>query len=440
MLVVLTRSQIHGEIRAPPSKSVAQRLFLASVLAMPGSAKIGNVLLSEDVRASLRFAEALGATAKIYEDKEIVTLEVPEEKRPRVSVVNLGDSGTAYRIALGIAATLDIEMILECGRTLRRRPIGELVNALHRLGAKIRYLEREGFPPVAVRGPIRGGKVEISGNVSSQFISALIYAGVGSSDGLEIRVRPPVVSKPYIDLTIRVLRRLRADVELEDLEDDGLVIYAYPSEMKLTDIDIPGDYALSAFIMAIAAVAGDKVVIRGFDKALNPVDYEVVDILKEMDVRVHALGDIVYVEETPEISPVDISLKDNPDLVMPIAAVAAFASGVSTIRDVRHLVYKESNRLEEIRRCLTEFKINVEVDEHEGVLKIHGIRQTSPARIELPDDHRIGMMCSVIGLATEGRTVLSKAECVRKSWPSYWNELKRLGASIEIREEHPALI
>ncbi|GEM_PF-408810 len=435
MLVLLSRSQIYGEIRAPSSKSVAQRLFLASALAAPGTVKVGNVLLSDDVRASLRFAEALGISVELNENKRTVTLEIPDEKSVKTNVVDLGDSGTAYRIALGIAATLNTEITLECGRTLRRRPIGELVNALHKLGAKVRYLEKEGYPPVTIRGPIRGGKIEISGSISSQFVSALIYAGIGSRDGLEIHVKPPIVSKPYIDLTVRILKKFKADVDLEDLEDEGLIIYAYPSEIKLSDIDIPGDYALSAFIMAIAAVSGDKVVIRGFDRSLNPVDYEIVEIFKEMDVRIRAFGDIVYVEETPDISPIEISLKDNPDLVMPVAAVAAFASGSSTIKDVKHLIYKESNRLEEIKRCLTEFKINVEIDEREGILKICGTRQTSPAKIELPDDHRIGMMCSVLGLATEGQTVLSRAECVKKSWPTYWSDLKELGASVEIREE-----
>ncbi len=435
MLVILSRSQIYGEIQAPSSKSVAQRLFLASVLSVPGMCKIRNVMFCDDVESSLNFAKALGVNVEEQRSKSEVVLEIPEEKKPRTTVVNLGNSGTTYRIAMGIAATFDQEIVLECGYQMRRRPVDKLAEALHRLGAKVRYLEEEGKPPVAIKGPIRGGKVEISGDVSSQFISALIYAGVGSKDGVEIRVKPPVVSKPYIDLTVRVLRRLRADVELEDLEDEGLIVYSYPSEVRLQDMEVPGDYALSAFIMAIAAVSGDKVVIRGFNRSLNPVDYEVVDILKEMEVRIHALGDIVYVEESPDIAPVEVSLKDNPDLVMPIAAIACFANGVSTIRDVKHLVYKETNRLAEIKRCLSAFKVSVEVDEAQGILRIQGTRNMSPAHVVLPDDHRIGMMCSVLGLAIDGRTILEKAECVNKSWPTYWSDLKRLGANVEVRAE-----
>ncbi|NPA69499.1 MAG: 3-phosphoshikimate 1-carboxyvinyltransferase [Crenarchaeota archaeon] len=428
MDIALERSSIRGTIYAPPSKSVAQRLILALSLTSPGRSMISRLPSCEDVEASLRFVRALGINVERHDNNIIA--EIPEEVEIREKIVNLGDSGTTYRIAMGIAATFNRDIILECGRTMRRRPIEDLVEALRKLGAEIQYLEEEGYPPIRIRGPIRGGKINIRGDVSSQYISSLIYAGVRSKDGVEIYVKPPIVSRPYIDLTVDILRNLGADVDVE--ENEELIIYSYPSELHRFNVDVPGDYALSAFLMTIAAVCGEEIIIRGFNDNLNRVDSEIIDHLKNMNVKVRKLGDIVYVAYSDSVEPYDVDLKDTPDLVMPIAALMAFAEGTSVIRNVKHLAYKESNRLREIKRTLSSFGVRVNIDEEKGIIEITGRGKYNPATIELPDDHRIAMMCSVIGLAIDGKTILKNAECVRKSWPEYWDVLKKLGAKVEV--------
>ncbi|NPB00618.1 MAG: 3-phosphoshikimate 1-carboxyvinyltransferase [Crenarchaeota archaeon] len=428
MEIALEKSTIRGSTYAPPSKSVAQRLILALSLTSPGKSTISRLPSCEDVEASIRFIRALGVSIDRSDDSLIA--DVPEEVEIRERQVNLGDSGTTYRIAMGIASTFNRDIVLECGRTMRKRPIRDLAEALRRLGAEIQYIEVDGYPPVRVRGPVKGGKIMIRGDVSSQYISSLIYAGLRSRDGIEIHVSPPVVSRPYVDLTVNVVRSLGGDVELE--ENEELIIYSYPSELHRFNIDVPGDYALSAFLMAIAAVCGEEVIIRGFNDSLNKVDSEIINHLRNMNVKVRKLGDLVYVSYTDSIEPYEVDLKDAPDLVMPIAALMAFAEGRSVIYNVRHLAYKESNRLREIYRSLSSFGVKVNVDEDKGTIEIIGRGKYNPAIIELPDDHRIAMMCSVIGLATDGRTVLKNAECVKKSWPEYWNVLKKLGAKIEV--------
>jgi len=185
--------------------------------------------------------------------------------------------------------------------------------------------------------------------------------------------------------------------------------------------------------MAVTGLAGDEVVLRGFDTYLNPVDREIISIFKEMDLDIKHLGDVVYIAQSDQPSAIEISLKDNPDLVMPVVAVAVYAKGETVIRDVWHLAYKESNRLVEIKRCVEKFGGHIEVNEEQGVIKIRGVARTIPAEITLPDDHRIAMMCSVLGLNTDEESKLENAECVKKSWPTYWEDLKKLGANIEIR-------
>jgi len=431
MLVILSKSSVKGSIRGPSSKSVAQRLILASLLCSQGTCTLSKVLPSSDIESAIKFVEAFGIKVERRDDK--LSLEIPDELNPRVDVVNLGESGTTYRIALGIAATFDREIVLDCGKTLRNRPIEDLVLALRQLGAKIRYLEKTGYPPVMVKGPVRGGKVEISGRVSSQFISALIYAGARSRDGIEIKVKPPVVSRTYINLTVSLLRGLGADVEMEDLEDEGLIIYSYPSELRKFDLEVPADYALSAFLFAIASLAGEEIIVHGFNPTINPADREIVKLMREMGLEVKDLGEIVYVSESDRPEPIEVSLRDNPDLVMPIVSLAVYSRGTTVIRDVWHLAYKESDRLRQIAECIRKFGGSVEVREGKDII-IRGVEKTIPAEIMLPDDHRIAMMCSVLGLNTEGKTKLSNAECVKKSWPTYWDDLKRLGAEVEIRE------
>ncbi len=431
MLVELARSSIRGSIRGPSSKSVAQRLILATLLCSEGKCSLGEVLLSDDVEAALKFAQAFNIRVERKGSK--LMLEIPDEVGPRVDVVNLGESGTTYRIAMGIAATFDREIVLDCGKTMRNRPIEDLAVTLRQLGAKVRYLEKIGYPPVAVRGPLRGGKAEISGRISSQFISALIYAGVRSRDGIEIKVKPPVVSKAYINLTVNILRALGADVELEDLEDEGLIVYSYPSNLRRFDVEVPADYALSAYLFAIASLAGEEVTVYGFNPSLNPVDRDIIKIMREMGLEVRDLGEIVHVSESERPEPLDISLQDNPDLVMPVVALAVYARGVTVVRDVWHLAYKESDRLSQISECVKKFGGIVEVRDRRDII-VRGVEKTVPAEITLPDDHRIAMMCSVLGLNTEGKTRLNHAECVSKSWPTYWEDLKKLGAEIIIRE------
>ncbi len=430
MIVSIEKSTIRGSIIAPPSKSVAQRLILATVLTEPSDVVLRRLPECDDVLASIRFVEILNVEVEKHDDKYV--FKIPEEISARDRVVDLGESGTTYRIALGIASTLKEKIILNCGSSMKRRPIRDLVNALRTLGAEIRYIEEEGYPPVQVKGPIKGGKVTIRGDVSSQFISSLIYAGLRSEDGIEIHIKPPIVSKVYLLLTIRILRELGGDIDIEGSEDEGYIVYSYPSELRRYSMEIPGDYALSAFIMAIAGICGEEIIIRGYNDLLNPVDAEIVQYFRDININIKKFSDVIYVSESIDIEPGEFSLKDNPDLVMPIVAVLSFAKGKSIIRDVKHLVHKESNRLLEIKRTLSEFNIKVNVDEERGIIEINPADNPKPGIVELPNDHRIAMMCSVVACKIDGKSILKNAECVKKSWPEYWNVLKKMGVKLEV--------
>ncbi len=431
MKAIVRRSSLSGTARAPPSKSVAQRLILASLLSSK-TFTIRSVPRCDDVESAIIFVKAFNVDLSRDESK-IVLKSLDYELSPITDYVNLRSSGTTYRIALGISATIRSgSLILDCSKQMRNRPILDLVRALSRLGAKIEFLERIGYPPVKVYGGLRGGTVRIRGDISSQYVSALMYAGIRSADGIEVIVEPPVVSRTYIRLTHRILKLLGGDVELE--EDDEVRVYSYPSELRGISVEVPGDYALSAFIMAATALAGDEVMIVGFNPALNQADREVIEIMREAELDVKEVGDVVLVRESERPRGLKLSLRDNPDLVLPLAAIASFARGETVFEDVRHLAYKESNRIVTLVDVLRRFGVEAYVTERMSIV-VRGVERTVPATIVCPDDHRIAMLSSCIGLNTDGDTIIEKAECVSKSWADYWDVLKSLGANVELRGE-----
>ena len=433
MKVILSKSSLYGVVDAPRSKSVAQRLILASIFTH-GKSIVGKLPICDDVYSAINVLSTFNIEYDVDEKREKIEIGIEDEVKPIKNYVNLGESGTTYRIAIGIYSTFkDVDIILDCGKLMRRRPILELVQALNKLGAKIEFVEEFGYPPVKIRGGLKGGKIEIRGDISSQYISSLIYAGINSENGIEIIVRQPIVSKEYIELTCKLLKYLKGDVEYID-EEDRLRIFSYPSELRSFEIEVPGDYALSAFIFATVAVTGEEVVVRGFNNYLNPVDSIFIDILKNMEIDIKEIGDLVYVRTGIEPRGIEVDLKDNPDLVPPLTIIASFAKGETKILNVRHLAYKESNRLKTINEVLTLFNIPVKVIENRHII-VKGVEKTVPIVYKCPDDHRIAMLAGCIALNTQGKSILENVECVRKSWPRFWNVLKDLGAEIEIRED-----
>ncbi len=425
MKVLISRSKLEGILEAPKSKSIAQRLILASVLSND-KFTISKIPKCDDVESALNFAKIFNADINLNEDKNILEIRCRYFEL-RNSYVNLGASGTTYRISLGISSTLKGKLMLDCDPTMRRRPIHELVKALTKLGARIEYLENHGYPPVKVYGGLVGGTVEIDGSISSQYVSALIYAGVNSRDGIEVKIREPVVSKTYIKLTVQLLRKLGADIEYD--QDRGIV-YSYPSRIRGFVGEVPGDYALSAFIVVATLLSGNHVVLKGFNYELNKADIEIVDLLRSMDMNIEINNDLWIIEKSQRPKAISIKLTDNPDLVMPMAAMLAYAQGESRIEGIKHLVYKESDRLKSVVDTLRQF--NVFAVHTENSIIIKGVEKTKAASIICPNDHRIAMMAGVLAICSDGTSTIDKAECVCKSWSTYWSDLKKLGAQISI--------
>jgi 3-phosphoshikimate 1-carboxyvinyltransferase len=335
-------------------------------------------------------------------------------------VILCGESGTTLRFMMGTCATTPHDVEISGGPSLLKRPVKDLTVALEELGAYCR--SEQGYPPVHIRGPIKGGSVKIPGNVSSQFISALLLAAPLASEPVEVSIAGRLESKSYVQMTLDMQNRFGVRVDAsEDLTEFQVCDQTYrPSE-----VEIEGDWSSAASMLAGAAIAGDKVKIQHLEKRSLQADRYLLDIFKRMNARASQDSHSVTAEKS-QIEAVELDTSDCPDL-FPIACIlCANAHGVSTIRGVQRLRIKESDRVQAMSEGLEQ--VGIRTEESEDSFAVHGGR-LHKAIINPHRDHRIAMAFAILGLCTEEVTILD-AECVGKSYPSFWSDLRSLGAKV----------
>ena len=420
MKITIQPSTVDGALDAPPSKSWAQRMLFLSLLAQ-GTSEIRNLPGSDDVLASLDAVKAFGA--KVHSTEGSVRIEGGSVRTPE-SPVDMRGSGTGARIAIGIGTLVPrgTGACITGNESLRRRPMSPVVEVFNALGAEVRSL-RNGLLPVVSFGGLPGGEAEVDGSITSQHVTSAMIAGTKSEKGVTLKIKN-LVSRGYVALTRDVLELFGAEVSCSE---DYTQCSVKPSELYPVQMTVPGDYALAAFPMALAVITKGRVVVRGLPAPYDgPGDHNVLKYLKAFGANVvyHSGNVEVSMESRPKAA--RLNLRDEPDLALPLAAVAAVAEGESVLKGLSHLAYKESNRLEEITKVLKCFGVSAKVDA--GSLRIWGSVSLKPCVVRCPDDHRIAMMASLLGAYIGAR--VDNAECVAKSWPEYWEVLRRLGVRI----------
>jgi 3-phosphoshikimate 1-carboxyvinyltransferase len=320
----------------------------------------------------------------------------------------------------GICATTPHDAEISGGPSLLRRPVKDLMVALEKIGAYC--TSNQGYPPVHVRGPIKGGSVEISGNATSQYLSSILLAAPLACTPVEVYMVGRLESKPYVQMTLDMQSRFGVNVEAsEDLTEFHVRGQTYrPSE-----VEIEGDWSSAAFLLAGAAIAGDRVRIQRLEKKSLQADRYLLDILKHVKARVSQDSSSVTVEES-QIGTAEIDVSDCPDLFPVTCALCASAEGTSTITGIRRLRIKESNRVQAMSDGLKQMGIKTEESENSFVINGGKPRK---AIINPYQDHRIAMAFGVLGLCSEEVTILD-AECVEKSYPSFWSDLQSLAAMV----------
>ena len=418
---IIPRSRVEARVRVPGSKSLTHRAFIAAALAR-GRSRITNFLECEDTGYTARGLQALGV--QMEREGETMVISGTGGLFPPslgIKTIFLGNSGTSCRLLLSIAVLARGDYLLTGSPRLHNRPIGELVQALDKLGAGTLRPAPNGCPPVALKARgLKGGKVAISGRQSSQFISSVLLAAPYAEQDVEIEVLGEMVSQPYIDLTIEIMERFGVSVVREGTRHFKVVAGKGYQACSLT---IEGDISNASYFWAAAAVTEGSVTITD----LNPGDTRqgdlaILEVLEAMGCRVERGPDWVTVQGGP-LQGIDLDMKSIPDLVPTVAALALLAKGRTVIRNVPHLRLKESDRLGAVANEW--HRLGGRVDELPDGLVIQGGLKLTGVEVDPHDDHRLAMSLAVIGLRVPGIRI-RQAECVNKSFPLFWDFWDRL--------------
>ena len=417
MTVCFRGGEIKGAITPPPSKSHTHRALFLAALA-DGESTVENLLVSDDTRATLGGVESMGATTSVCGDR--VSLKGGRLHAPSAAV-DAYNSGTTMRIFSGIASLFDTDVTITGDASLRKRPMGPLLEALSQTGVSCR--SEGGFPPITVRGPNKGGRVRIDGSVSSQFISSLMIAAPMIETDTEITVETGRVSAPYIDITASMMRRFGAEVSVGDrIEVRGGTGYS-PCRYR-----IPADFSSAAFPMVAAALGGD-VSVRGVDMDDPQGDRAIVGILRGAGAIVEE-GDGGIRVRRGDLRGTELDMGRTPDLFPVVAVLLSTAEGDSRLYGAPQLRFKESDRIETTVNMLR--ALGADASGTEDGCIIHGRNMLKGGRIEHRGDHRIMMAAAVASLVCEGPVTMEDADCCAVSYPGFLREMREIGLESEV--------
>ncbi len=400
---------------APPSKSYTHRALIAAALAS-GRSRITSPLRAIDTELTARGLRSLGVS--IEWRPEEITIAGCSGAFPTSGEVTIdcGNSGTTLRLLASTALLAPHTVVLTGSARMLERPVGPLADALQVLGGDVAFAGRPGYPPIRIAGRLRGGKAEIDGSMSSQFISSILMAAPYADEDVALTLPAPPASRSYLDVTMDVMLRFGARIERRD-DDRFRVKSGVP--YRGMDYRVEGDYSSASYLFAIAAVCGGKVTVTGLNPASVQGDRRFIEALDMMGCRVAATRDAVTVERTGDLSGIDIDMSSSPDTVQTLAAVAATATSPTTITGIAHLQYKESDRAGVTAGVLRRMGAGVRVTEDSLTVTpapLHGVL------VDPHDDHRTAMAFAVLGLAVGGMAIRDPG-CVEKSFPGFWEAL-----------------
>ncbi|MFC6825814.1 3-phosphoshikimate 1-carboxyvinyltransferase [Halopelagius fulvigenes] len=432
MNVTISNSRVRGRTRAPPSKSYTHRAILAA--GYGGDATVRDPLVSADTKATMRAVEAFGGSVERAEDDTHLVVSgfggrpgVPDD------VVNCENSGTTMRLVTACGALADGLVVLTGDDSLRSRPQGPLLSAIEDLGGRGESTRGNGRAPLVVGGSTPGGRVSIPGDVSSQYITALLMAGAVTDEGAEVELETELKSAPYVDITVEVLDDF--GVEVERTEAGFAVEGGQSYAPEGGEYAVPGDFSSMSYLLAAGAVAaegGESVVVEGARPSAQG-DSAIVDILDSMGAAVswdREAGEITV--SRGDLTGTTVDVGDTPDLLPTIATLGAAAEGDTVIENCEHVRYKETDRVSAMAEELG--KMGASVTEERDRLTVHGGEtELSGARVDGRHDHRIVMSLAVAGLVAEGETTVEGAEHVDVSFPDFFESMESLG--VELRRE-----
>jgi len=415
-------TRMNGEINIPGSKSISNRALLLATLAK-GTTRLTNLLDSDDIRYMLASLKQLGVQYQLSNNNTVCQIEglAGVISSDSAQHLFLGNAGTAMR-PLCAALTLGYgEFTLTGEPRMEERPIGDLVDALRQLGAEVSYLKNDGFPPLTINATgLNGGDVEIAGDLSSQFLTALLMVAPLTKDSVNIKIKGELVSKPYIDITIALMAQFGVNVINHDyarFEIPSGQQYVSPGTML-----VEGDASSASYFLAAGAIQGGEVKVTGVGRLSIQGDVKFAEVLEKMGADIEWGDDYIIVRQSP-LTGIDMDMNHIPDAAMTIATTALFAKGVTSIRNIYNWRIKETDRLTAMATELR--KVGATVDEGHDYITIIPPAQLNTAAIDTYNDHRMAMCFSLLAFADCGITI-NDPDCTSKTFPDYFAQFVQL--------------
>lgn len=424
---------LNATVRVPGSKSLTNRALLIASLAN-GTTHLTNALFSDDSRYFAKALQTLGFDVQLDEENFSMTVPGLGGKIPATKAeLFIGNAGTAARFLSAFLTLGNGEYILDGEPRMRERPIGDLVEALAQLGCDIQSLEKVESgksicPPVKINASgLRGGKTKIAGDISSQFLSALLMTAPYAQTPIEVELTTDLNSKPYVDMTITIMKDFGVEVERDGYKSFRVPLTNY--ELRNAQSVIRNSYAIesdasaASYFFAAPAICGGTVKVENISRKSVQGDVNFVDVLAQMGCEVKEADNSILVTRSSSLHGVDVDMRDIPDTAQTLAAVAPFADSPTRIRGIASARVKETDRVH--ATCTELARLGVQVEEHEDGMTIYPCQTFKPTNIQTYNDHRMAMAFSLIGLRFDGVTI-ENPSCVSKTFPNFFDVLETL--------------
>jgi len=417
----IEKTKLSGKIVCPSNKSYTHRAIMIASL-IDETSKIKNVLQSSDTCATIEACKIFGA--QIKENGNDLEVKGIKEFKYHSAKIDAQNSGTTIRIATAMASLSEGKMVLTGDDSLIQRPMQPLLDALETLGAKCS--STDGKPPISVSGVIEGGEVNIPGNISSQFVTALMIIAPRMQKGIVLNIEGDLVSKPYLDATINVMEKFGAKV-------DTITPYKKyqisPQKYKPSTITIPTDFSSLALLLSAAVLLGDDLTFKITKGDLPQGDEKIIDILKILGVDATINKETINVRSPEQLKGGKFDLKNTPDLLPPLAILALKTSEPIELFNVKHARYKETDRIAILSRELQ--KLGIKVKEKEDGMILESTEKPHGVELNSENDHRLFMAFCIAGMFV-GDCTVTNPESISISYPNFISDMNNVGGKIKL--------
>ncbi len=424
-LTIQPISYVEGTINLPGSKSISNRVLLLAALAH-GQTVLTNLLVSEDIRHMLNALTTLGIEYQLSKDFTTCIIKGGGQyfNHKKGLEIFLGNAGTAMRPLSAVLALGDNDIVLTGEPRMKERPISHLIDALQKNGATIDYLEQSGYPPIRIKGRFQGGDITLDASVSSQFLTALLMAAPLAQNDTTIQIKGELVSKPYIDITLALMRNF--GVEVDDQHYCRFYIKSGQNYISPGKYLVEGDASSASYFLAAAAIKGGTVRVTGIGKDSLQGDTKFAVVLEKMGAKIRWGKDFIECQRG-ELIGIDMDMNSIPDAAMTVATLSLFARDETIIRNIYNWRLKETDRLNAMTVELT--KVGAKVEEGRDYIRILPSKLLQHAKITTYNDHRIAMCFSLVALSDTPVTILDP-NCTAKTFPGYFKSVRKTKLSM----------